>query len=139
MTSHSFEPEADRYGTSAPSSSKRRAGIITLWALGIATTVIAGWLGWTMATSQPFTVKDYGYKVVSSEQVDVSFLVTKDADVKITCAITALNPGYAEVGRRDVVIDRADGPSDHERFTVSVRTSQEATTGLLDGCSVVED
>ncbi len=92
-----------------------------------------------MSTGQPFTVKDYGFKVVSSEQVDVSFLVTKDADVKITCAITALNPGYAEVGRRDVVIDRGDGPSDHERFTVSVRTSQEATTGILDGCSVLED
>lgn len=139
MTSHSFEPATDRYGTSAPSPRKQRAGIIALWALGIATTVTAGWLGWTMATGQPFSVQDYGYKVVSSEQVDVTFLVTKDADVKLTCAITALNPGYAEVGRRDVIIDRGDGPSDSEKFTVSVRTSQEATTGILDGCSTLED
>ncbi len=139
MTSHSFEPAADRYGTSAPSPAKRRAGIITLWSLGIAVTVVAGWMGWTMVAGEPFTAQDYGFKVVSSEQVDVTFVVTKGADVKITCAITALSPGYAEVGRREVIIDRADNPSDHERFTVSVRTSQEATTGLLDGCSVLDD
>lgn len=139
MTSPSSEPMADRYGAAAPSPMRRRAGVIALWTLGALATIYAGWSGWSMASGEPFTAKDFGYQVLSSEEIEVSFLVTKDADVKITCAITALNPGYAEVGRRDVVIDRGDAASDHEKFTVTVRTSQEATTGILDGCSVVED
>lgn len=125
---------ADRYGVRAP---RRRRQVAALWGLGALGTVAAAWSGWSMATAEPYVVDDYGFSVVSPELVRVTFDVTKDADVTLVCRLTALSPSYAQVGYKEVTIGA--GTSDLERFTVDVPTSEEATTGLLDGCEVVSD
>ncbi|SFF27968.1 protein of unknown function [Flavimobilis marinus] len=123
---------ADRYGVRSP---RRRAQTVALWTLGALGTVAAGWIGWSMATSEPYVVNDYGFVVVSPELVEVTFDVTKDADVALTCRLTALSPSYAQVGFAEVTIPA--GSDELQRFTVDVPTSEEATTGLLDGCEAL--
>lgn len=137
MTSPASDPLADRYGTVPITAKKRRRRTILLWTIGVLGTLGAAWSGWSMATGQPFEVEEYGYKVLGPEQVDVTFYVTKDADVTLSCTLTALNQGYAEVGSRIVTIEPSSGK--REIFTAEVRTAELATTGIVDSCEVVSD
>ena len=123
---------ADRYGTLPTTGRRRRAGRIALWTLGIAGTVAAGWMGWSMAVGDDFAVQDYGFSILSPERAEASIIVSKNADITLTCRFTALNTGYAEVGSREVQIGL--GKSVQEKFTVELKTSEEATTALLDSC-----
>lgn len=122
---------AERYGT-APRP-RRRARVVGLWALGVAGTVGAAWSGWSMVASEPFTTQDVGFSIQGPESVEVTFNVTKDAAVTLDCRVVALNTSYAQVGFRDVVI--GPGSDQRESFVVEVRTSELATTGLVDSCT----
>ena len=123
---------ADRYGTAPKTVQRRRNGRIALWTLGIAGTIAAGWMGWSMAVGDDFAVQDYGFSILSPERAEASIIVSKNADITLTCRFTALNTGYAEVGSREVQIGL--GKSVQEKFTVELKTSEEATTALLDNC-----
>lgn len=135
MSSTAPVPPADRYGARAPSPRLRRTGRALLWAAGVVGTLLAAWIGWNMVASQPYTTQDVGFRVESPELIEVTFYVTKDPDVTLACTITALNKAYAEVGSRAVTI--GPGSAQRESFTVEVRTSEFATTGVVDGCEVV--
>ena len=127
---------AARYGTAAPDARTRRARVAALWSLGILGAAGAAWSGWSMVAGEPFTTQDVGFSVRSSEVVDVTFNVTKRADLTLDCRVVALNTAYAQVGYRDVTI--GPGSDERESFTVEVRTSELATSGLLDGCTARE-
>lgn len=124
---------AERYGTATPPARRRRIGVVALWTLGVVGTVGAGWSGWAMVANEKFTTQDVGFSVVSSEVTTVTFNVTKDADLTLDCRLVALNTAYAQVGFRDVTIGPGTGA--RESFTVDVRTSEIATTGMVDSCT----
>ncbi|MGO1317413.1 MAG: DUF4307 domain-containing protein [Cellulomonadaceae bacterium] len=136
MTSPAPVPPPDRYGTRPASPARRRAGRIVLWTAAGLGTALAAWSGWSMVASQPFTTQEVGFSVQSPEVIEVTFNVTKSADVTLQCTITALNSSYGEVGSRSVTI--GPGSGQRESFTIDVRTSELATTGVVDSCEVVE-
>lgn len=76
--------------------------------------------------------KDFGYTVVSPERVDVTFEVYMDPGTTATCTLDALAESYAQVGTVDVTV----GPVEvtESRYTVSVATSELATTGIVQSC-----
>lgn len=123
-------PPAGRYGP-APTAGRRRlavAGIVATALVGIGITI---WIGLGQA-STPVRYDDFGFKVVSSEQIDVTFQVSMEPGTQAECTIDALSENYAQVGTVDVVV----GPNDQleGRYTVSVATSELATTGIVESC-----
>ena len=123
-------PPAGRYGPE-PTATRRRlaiAGIVATAVVGVGITI---WIGLGQA-STPVRYDDFGFKVVSSEQIDVTFQVSMKPGTQAECTIDALAESYAQVGTVDVVV----GPSDQleGRYTVSVATSELATTGIVESC-----
>ncbi|MEK8227929.1 DUF4307 domain-containing protein [Oerskovia sp. M15] len=101
-----LRPPAGRYGPE-PTVRRRRlavAGIVATALVGIGITV---WIGLGQA-STPVRYDDFGFKVVSSEQIDVTFQVSMKPGTQAECTIDALASSYAQVGTVDVVV----GPSD---------------------------
>lgn len=125
---------AGRYGPEMTPARKRLAiiGLVILAVLGVG---IAIWSGVGMAQT-PVWTQDVGYKVVSSERVDVTFDVTKDTDATVRCRVKAMNDSKAEVGTTEVVIGPAENRS--TRHQVSVATSELATTGIIHSCQIAE-
>ena len=127
----------DRYGRLTPDARRSRrlkAAAAAAIALG---TVGAGWAGWSMVAGEPWTTKPVGYSVKSAELTEVTFHVTKRADITLRCKVVALAENYAQVGFREVVIPPSSG--ERESFTVDVRTAELATTGMVESCERVED
>ncbi|MBO0611169.1 DUF4307 domain-containing protein [Myceligenerans salitolerans] len=136
----SSDPLADRYGRPAretgPSGRPRlsvgaRIAIAAALAVGVAG---AAWFAWSDAQRNPVSFRDVGFSVESAELVSVTFDVMMPPGTTAVCTVTALNPSYAEVGSLDVEV----GPDERDavRVTADVRTTQEATTGIVDRCSV---
>jgi hypothetical protein len=123
-------PPAGRYGPE-PTVARRRlaiAGIVAAAVVGVAITV---WIGLGQAAT-PVRYETFGFEVVSSEQVDVTIQVTMEPGTQARCTIDALAESYAQVGTVDVVV----GPHEARegRTTVSVATSELATTGIVESC-----
>jgi Domain of unknown function (DUF4307) len=122
---------ADRYGRSA--SRGRRALLAAILAA-----VVAGALAWfafaAFSGSGSANGEDIGFDVVSDSTVQVTFDVTKPKDKSATCTVQALDKGFAVVGTVQVQI----GPSKQSvvRRTTTVHTTNRATTGRVDTCSI---
>lgn len=136
----SSDPLADRYGRPTraigPSGRPRlsagaRVAITAALSVGVAG---AAWFAWSDAQRNPVSFRDIGFSVESAEQVSVTFDVMMPPGTTAVCTLTALNPSYAEVGSLDVTV----GPDERDavRVTADVRTTQEATTGVVDHCTV---
>jgi hypothetical protein len=129
-----LRPPAGRYGPE-PTVRRRRlaiAGIALAAVVGLAVAVVIG----LRSASTPVRFQDVGFKVVSSEQVDVTFDVFMDPGTSARCTIDALAESYAQVGTVDVTVGPVD--TGESRWTVSVATSELATTGVVDSCTPVE-
>lgn len=95
---------------------------------------IAAWFTIVDTRRDPVTFTDVGFSVVSPEEVGVTFDVSRPPGTEALCTVTALSKSYAEVGAVDVEI----GPDAARttRHTVTVATTELATTGLVDHCTV---
>lgn len=125
-----LRPPAGRYG---PEPTERRrhlavVGIVLVAVVGLAVTFVIG----LRYANEPVRYKDFGYTVVSPERVDVTFEVYMDPGTTATCTLDALAESYAQVGTVDVTV----GPVEvtESRYTVSVATSELATTGIVQSC-----
>ena len=85
----------------------------------------------------PVWYQEVGFKVVSSEMIEVTFDLTKDADATVNCAVQALNESKAEVGVTEVEI--GPRPQRSTRQQVTVHTSELATTGIIKQCRVISE
>lgn len=127
----------DRYGRLTPDARRsRRLRIAAVAAIALGT-VGAGWAGWSMVAGEPWTTKPVGYSVKGPELTEVTFHVTKRADLALRCKVVALAENYAQVGYREVILPASSG--ERESFTVEVRTSELATTGMVESCAPLED
>lgn len=127
----------DRYGRLTPDARRsRRLRIAAVAAIALGT-VGAGWAGWSMVAGEPWTTKPVGYSVKGPELTEVTFHVTKRADLALRCKVVALAENYAQVGYREVILPASSG--ERESFTVEVRTSELATTGMVESCEPLED
>jgi hypothetical protein len=130
----------DRYGRRSTPS--RRWLLVVAGALALIAALL--FIGWVTIFGRPaVNWDDIGYKVVSDSQVDVTFDVnfsgsgsgsSSDADRPTAiCTIHALNDLRTEVGLRDVPVQA--GPGGRVRATVTLKTSERATTGLVKSCA----
>lgn len=128
MAAQENELLAERYG-SRPRLSRTR----WLWisALGIALMVI-GVIFATVANYNPVQSKDVGFSVKSPTQVVLDFELTKPFDATAICTLEALNTQFGQVGYKSIEI----GPQETSklRLSVSINTTELATTALVDEC-----
>lgn len=127
-------PPAGRYGPE-PSAARRRLAVVAIVVaavVGLAVVLVIG----VRFANQPVRHDMVGFDVVSSERIDVTFQVSMQPGTTARCTIDALAASYAQVGAVDVTV----GPVDtlESRWTVTVATSELATTGVVESCSVVE-
>ncbi|MFI6427451.1 DUF4307 domain-containing protein [Promicromonospora sp. NPDC050880] len=95
---------------------------------------IAAWFTIVDTQRDPVTFTDVGFSVTSAEEVDVTFDVSMPPGTEAVCTVTALSKNFAEVGAIDVEV----GPDDARttRHTVTIATTELATTGVVDHCEV---
>ncbi|WP_143762127.1 DUF4307 domain-containing protein [Isoptericola variabilis] len=134
-------PPADRYGTRGPGGqgADRRLGTGAKIAIGAALAAgVAGaaWLAAEQTRQAPVTVDVVGFTVPSPEQIDVTFQVHMPRGTTAVCTVDALSQSYAQVGTLEVPVGPSEGLT--SRHTVTVRTSEEATTAVVDRCVVTE-
>lgn len=121
-----------RYGRSRNwSRRQRRIGI----AAGVAALALATLALWWVGTEPGRTAlqtRDLGFTIVDASTVEVIFEVSVDAGTEVSCAVEALNSGYSVVGWVELDLPASEGFTSIHR--VEVRTSEQATTGLVSEC-----
>jgi hypothetical protein len=124
----------ERYGRGG--ASRRRPAVA---AAIVAALVALGFIAWVTIDQRPaLTWDDVGYHVVSDGVTEVTFDVSFSRGAggavrpSAVCTVAALNDLRTEVGRRDVRVQA--GPKGRVRATVTLRTSEPATTGLVASC-----
>jgi len=131
MTSAAITEELDdRYGRSS-GGARRRAG----WAaLGVVAALAVGYLGWTTVSGavDSVGVDGTGFEVVDPRTVEVRFQVTVRSDAAVACALEAQDTEHGVVGWR--VVEYPADPAHTRHFQESIRTTAEATTGLVTAC-----
>ena len=107
------------------------------WVWGVVGAVGAAgalWLGWTMLAPN-FDAVDadtLGYTVVDAHTTTVDFQATLRAGAPLTCVLEAQDEEHGIVGWKVVEYPADDAHA--RRFTVTIPTVAEATTGLVTSC-----
>lgn len=124
----------ERYGRRRTPLRRRRAVVIGIVATALLGVAVVVWVAVGLARV-PVSTQDVGFSVIDETAVDVRFVVMRDPAATVRCRVHALSPSFAEVGVRDVLV----GPSRDASVLVTTRvaTSERATTGLVQRCSVV--
>jgi len=120
---------ASRYGKKPVRNSRLKISI----AAAVLLAVFLAWAAWVTIFAPP-TVKASvaGYEVVDSSHTTIRFDVARPAGKDAVCAARVLDKAYSVVGYREILIDA--GAADNKVFSVSVNTTQEGVTGLVDNC-----
>jgi predicted hotdog family 3-hydroxylacyl-ACP dehydratase len=106
-----------------------RIAVALALAAGVA---IAAWFTIVDTQRDPVTFTDVGFSVVSPEEVEVTFDVSMPPGTEAVCTVTALSKNFAEVGAVDVEV--AADAARTTRHTVTIATTELATTGVVDHC-----
>lgn len=125
---------AGRYGPESTARTRlwQRVGLA---ALILAALAVIAWVG-SGLLRDPVQWRDVGFHVNGPESIDVTFEVTKDTGASAQCSVEALSQSYAQVGVMEVTI--GPGETRTQRVTVTVPTSELATTGVVSGCEVTD-
>jgi hypothetical protein len=120
---------ASRYGKKPARNSRLKISV----AAAALFAIFLAWAAWVTIFAPP-TVKASvaGYEVVDSSHTTIRFDVVKPAGKDAVCAARVLDKAYSVVGYREILIN-ADA-ADNNVFNVSVNTTQEGVTGLVDNC-----
>jgi hypothetical protein len=128
MTAQENDLLAQRYGKQ-PKLSRTR----WLWisAVGIALMMI-GVLFATIANYNPVQSQDLGFSVKDPTQVVLDFELSKPLDAVVVCSVEALNEQFLQVGYKTIEIGAQETST--VRLSVSINTTELATTALVDEC-----
>jgi len=132
-TTDAAAPDLDaRYGRSPASAARTRW--ISWGAAAAFVVVFVAWLVWGGLLGAPaqLEVRDTGHTIVDERLVEVSFAVTAEPNVPVSCVIHAMNDSFTTVGWK--VIDLPVSEQRNREFTDSVRTTELASTGLIYRC-----
>lgn len=94
---------------------------------------VAVWFGLASTLGKP-SWTTLSYHVIDDRTVDVSYLVSRPIGRDVTCAIRAMDQGFATVGLLEVGIPGSDNRS--VKLTTRVNTTTRAVTGVVKSCSV---
>ncbi|MFG3346623.1 DUF4307 domain-containing protein [Streptomyces sp. NPDC048018] len=120
-----------RYGRSADERADRTLKIVGA-VLGAVFLVVMGWFGWYYVVDNKISAEMIKFDVVSADEVQVHLEIRKDADARGVCTLRSRSEDGAEVGRKDV---RIDEPGDRLDRVYSIRTTANATSAELIGCT----
>ncbi len=128
-------PPSDRYGRPTTPARRRRAVVaaVVAAALGLGTVI---WSAFGVVTV-PVRTQETGFTIIDDAAIELSFVVAKAPSAVAQCRIRALNPSFAEVGARDVLIGASEFGS--VQVTARIATSERATTALVQDCRVLAD
>jgi hypothetical protein len=119
---------ADRYGQKPKLSRKR-----WLWISAAGVSFLAlGALAAALANFNPVQSKDIGFSVKNPTQVILDFEISKPKDATAVCTLESLNEQFGQVGFKEIEI--GPQPTDTVRLSVSINTTELATTALVDEC-----
>jgi len=129
-------PPADRYGTRPERRGIGTGGKVAIGVALAAAVGVAAWFSIEQTRRDPVDVDVVSFDVRDAEQVDVTFQVHMPPGTTAVCEVEALAPSYAQVGTLDVPV----GPSETQTstYTVTLRTSEEATTAVIESCDVTD-
>ena len=119
---------ANRYGQK-PKLSRGRWILIS--AVGVSFLVL-GALVAAMANFNPVQSKDIGFSVKGPTQVVLDFEISKPKAATAICTLESLNEQFGQVGFKEIEI--GPQPTDTVRLSVSINTTELATTALVDEC-----
>ncbi|PZR54295.1 DUF4307 domain-containing protein [Xylanimonas oleitrophica] len=122
--------EPDDGGHRGPGLS-RGAKAAAAAAIAVAVAAVA-WIAASQHQQNPVTGDVVSYRVVSAEEVEIDFQVSMPVGTTAVCTVEAMSSSFAQVGTMDVEV----GPSETRtsRYSVTLRTSQQADTGVVEGC-----
>ncbi|BDZ55867.1 DUF4307 domain-containing protein [Agromyces marinus] len=135
---HDARPEASalegRYGRT-PARRRRERFILFGGAIAFAI-VLVSWVVWAgLDGSRPqVQATDLGHRLLDTRAVEVTWRLSVPAGTGTACAVQALNEDFTVVGWKVVEIPASERPL--RTFTETVRTAQEANTGLVSNCWV---
>jgi hypothetical protein len=117
----------ERYGVKPPASKRK---MLLLSVVGV-TALTAGVAVITALTFNPVQYQDLSFRT-GPLSTEVEFEVTKDPQSTVVCELQALSEQFAIVGYR--VVELGPTQAATNRYTVTINTTHEATTGLVSGC-----
>ena len=128
MTAQENDLLAQRYGKQ-PKLSRTR----WLWisVVGIVLMMI-GVLFASQANYNPVQSQDIGFSVKDPTQVVLDFELSKPLDAVAICSVEALNEQFLQVGYKIIEIGQQETST--VRLSVSINTTELATTALVDEC-----
>jgi len=85
-----------------------------------------------MANFNPVQSKDIGFSVKGPTQVVLDFEISKPKAATAICTLESLNEQFSQVGFKEIEI--GPQPTDTVRLSVSINTTELATTALVDEC-----
>lgn len=127
-------PPGDRYGRRRTPAQRRRRAVVAAVvaaAVGLSTVIWAAF----GVMRVPVRTQDAGFAIIDDAAIDVTFIVAKAPEAVAQCRVRALNPSFAEVGARDVLIGAGEDRS--VQVTARIATSERATTALVQGCRII--
>lgn len=122
----------ERYGRTP---GRRRRGRLLAWIAGAAVAVVmVVWVVWAGldGTNATIGTQDTAHTVLDERTVEVEFDVTVPRGEAASCVVQALNEKFAVVGWRLIELPPSDQGT--RSFSELVRTSELATTGLINRC-----
>lgn len=125
----------DRYGRSRQRGIDTRIGWALAGAAVLAGLIFLAFGGWQETSRVEY--RDLAYSVEGQREVRVDFEVTAPAGAPVACTIEALSPSYATVGWKVIELEPSDTRT--RRFSETLVTTYEATTGVVRSCWIVEE
>ena len=121
-----------RYGRT-PAAKNRTRLVVIVSALAFVVVFVA-WLVWGGLLGAPaqLEVRDTGHTIVDERLVEVSFAVTAEPNVPVSCAIQAMNDSFTIVGWKVIELPLSEQRT--RSLSDSVRTTELASTGLIYRC-----
>lgn len=120
----------ERYGRGRKRAIDKRFGWIAAGALVLGGAAFLVFGGWQQTSGVESKVLDYS--VVDERTVRLDAQVTVPAGADAICAIEALSESYATVGWKLIELPASDERT--RRFTTTVVTTSQATTGTVREC-----
>ena len=128
MTAQENDLLAQRYGTK-PKLSRTRWIWISVAGVGL---MVIGVLFASIANYNPVQSQDIGFSVKDSTQVVLDFELSKPRDATAVCSLEALNQQFGQVGYKTIEVGAQETTT--VRLSVSINTTELATTALVDKC-----
>lgn len=124
---------AERYGVKKSSTAgRRRKSIAALAGVGVLT--LGAWW-FSSANYNPVSYEVTSYQVLSDWALRIEFQVTAPIGTELSCDLQGLDSSFGVVAQKTVSLPAGD--MEVLRYSVDLRTSAKAVTGVIDSCRIV--